>query len=153
MGMDMDTTYDIYCNVAMRRRLIALATLAELAQGDARRVQVHQLYQRVSLFLADSIVHMHMEETENNAVRWATHTDAELAAIERAIVDSLTPDEKARSMRWMVPALAPHERLALLQGIRRGVPPSVFAHMFDGMRALLGAAEWDELGAALALAA
>jgi hypothetical protein len=135
---------------AMCRRLIVLAATAELARGGDRVALVRQLYQRVSLFLAESITHMHMEETDNNAVLWATHTDAELASLERAIVDSLTPDEKAASMRWMIPALSPQERAALLQGVRRGVPPPVFAGMLEGVRDLLGAADRDKLEAALA---
>lgn len=131
------------------RKIIGLAAVAEQARAIDREALVAKLYRDVALFLADNLVHMHAEETENNTMLWATHTDEELLAIERAIVGSLTPDEKKVSMRWMIPAMHPHERIEMLEGMRRSAPPHVFDGMLESLKPLLLAQDWHKLMAGL----
>lgn len=131
------------------RKMMRLAGEVEQARAAERGAVVGKLYQYIALFLADSLQHMHAEETENNTLLWATHSDAELIAIEEAIVASLTPEEKALSMRWMLPALNPDERVELLEGIRRGMPAEAFSALLVDIRALLGPADWSKLTAGL----
>lgn len=133
------------------RKLISLAASAVQASVDERPLLIKQLYQQLNVFFAESLVHMHAEETENNAVLWATHSDAELAAIEQALVASLTPEEKGIGFRWMIPALNPQERAQLLAGVRRGVPAPVFEGMLGQVRGLLTEREWAKLATALQL--
>lgn len=131
-------------------RLAELADAVEQARAPASRALAGKLYRALALFFAESIVHMDMEETGNNAVLWATHSDDELLAIEHAIVASLGDEERATTMRWMIPALTPSERLALLEGVRRQAPAPVFDAMVAGLQPLLGARDWDKLREALA---
>jgi hypothetical protein len=133
----------------------ACARLAQLADaiGEAgaaeRQPLAKQLYRALALFLAESLVHMDKEETDNNAILWAGYDDQQLMAIEHAIVASLSDQERATSMRWMLPALTPAERLAMFEGVRRGAPPPVFDAMLAGLRPLLAAADWNKLCAGL----
>lgn len=93
---------------------------------DDRRAACRTLYHGLSLFTAHNLVHMYLEETDHQAALWANCRDDDLAAIEGRIVGSLSPQDMATSMRWMIPSTSPAERLALLTGVRDGAPPEVF---------------------------
>lgn len=138
-------------------RLAALADAVEAARAPASQALANQLYRELALFFADSVVHMEMEESANNAVLWASHADAELQAIEHAIIASLSDHERAVTMRWMIPALTPSERLAMVEGVRQQAPAQVFTAMLVGMQALLSQQDWlklcDGLGCTEQLAA
>lgn len=110
------------------------------------------LYRKLSAFVAHNFEHMVIEETEHNAVLWATHSDEELAAIEHRIVASLSPAENALCMRWILPHLSPAERAAMLAGVRQAAPAEAFDGMLCMIRPLLGGREWLKLSQALALA-
>lgn len=124
---------------------------AELQAIESGAGDAHRLYRHLALFIADNYLHMHAEETENNAVLWATCDDAELALIEKEIVASIPPGLRARWLRWMVQAMAPTERLRLLAGMKVGVPAPAFAALIALVRPHLAAGEWEKLAAALAL--
>lgn len=126
-------------------RLEALADAVDQAQGLARQENADELYRYLALFVAENLVHMNLEETENNAVLWATHTDAELLAIEHAIVASLSPQESMATMRWMLPAMNASERAAHMQGIRLHAPAPVFDAMMTIARTHLPSPEWSKL--------
>ena len=103
------------------------------------------LYRKLALFVAENFVHMHAEEAEHNPVLWASHTDAELQALEGRIVASMPPAQNLLFLRWMIPALPPIERAALLGCL----PPAVL----DAVRPHLGLRDWGALTSALAPAA
>lgn len=156
-GAARQTEHEHGHHAATCAHLAALADAVAAAHGPAVQAAAHQLYRALALFLADSIIHMDMEETDNNAVLWAGHSDDQLIAIEHAIVASLTDEERATTMRWMIPSMTPTERLALLDGVRQQAPAPVFAGMLAGMQPLLAANDWvklcDGLGRAQRLAA
>ena len=132
------------------RKLLALTAVAEQAKPNECEALIGQLYRDLALFMADNLVHMNAEETENNMILWATHSDAELLAIEQAIVGSLSAEEKAISMRWMIPALNPRERTVVMRGVQRTVPLHIFEGMLEGLRPLLETSDWNKLMASLA---
>lgn len=156
-GAARQTEHEHGHHAATCAHLAALADAVAAAHGAAVPAAAHQLYRALALFLADSIIHMDMEETDNNAVLWAGHSDDQLIAIEHAIVASLTDEERATTMRWMIPSMTPTERLALLDGVRQQAPAPVFAGTLAGMQPLLAANDWvklcDGLGRAQRLAA
>ena len=123
----------------------------ELSDGEARAPSAHALYRALALFVGENFSHMHLEETANNEVLWRTHSDAELMAIEHAIVASLSPQDKAFSMRWMLPAANPAERAELLNAMRSGMPPAAFLGLLASVRPLLSEANWRKLSSALEL--
>ncbi|MCG2583450.1 hemerythrin domain-containing protein [Massilia sp. TS11] len=130
-----------------------LSMLADQAATEPSPANLHTLYLYLSVFVGDNLLHMNMEETEHNAVLWACYTDAELIAIEQAIVAALSPEESWLSMRWMVPALSPAERLELLSKVRAAAPSPVFAGLIAGLQPYLAAADWSKLSDGLRLAA
>ncbi|HEX5356355.1 MAG TPA: hypothetical protein VFW93_09055 [Aquabacterium sp.] len=109
-----------------------------------------RLYQLLSLFVADNYEHMLLEEREHNAVLWRHFSDEELIEIHDALLASIPAEEMALHFRWMVPQLSHPERVAMLGGMRQGMPPEVFASQLDLARPLLNARAWHKLQAALA---
>jgi hypothetical protein len=114
-------------------RILGACAEVESSQGAARRAAALCLYRRFAVFMAEDLLHMNAEETENNAVLWATYTDAELAGISARIVASIPPEVLANYLRWMVVANAPAERAMLLLDVRSKLPPPAFAGLLEGM--------------------
>ncbi|MFN3304353.1 MAG: hypothetical protein ACK44A_11610 [Roseateles sp.] len=125
-------------------------SLAEVPEAQ-RPAACHALYQAISLFSAHNLAHMHLEETEHNAVLWAHLDDAAIAAIEGRILAHLTPAEMMTSLGWMLPALAPAERAGLLAGMRAEAPPAVFDAVLALARRQLNDDDWAALARALDL--
>lgn len=126
-------------------RLEELVDAVEAETGNGRQSAANALYRYLALFVAENFVHMNVEETANNALLWATHTDAELMAIEQAIVASLHPEESMLTIRWMMPAMNAGERAEMLYGIRQSAPAAVFDMVLDIAKAHLPVAEWGKL--------
>jgi hypothetical protein len=136
--------------IAMLRRNAAL--LPEL-EGAARRKAALGLYRLLALFVGENLIHMQHEEVDHNDCLWRTHDDAELRAIEGRIVAGLAPEEMALCMRWMVPALTPSERLALLGPLAQMLPPAQFEALMGIIRPHLPAPDLARLELALRRAA
>lgn len=122
----------------------------ERASGPARMDAVSGLYRALALLVAENFEHMHVEETQNNQALWAAYSDAELIAIQDALVASIAPQEMAEVLRWMVPSISPIERAVLLGDLQRKAPAEVFSGALDLVRPHLTARDWDKLVHALA---
>lgn len=131
---------------ALRRHARALPACA----AEERAAACHALYHAVSLFAAHNLAHMHLEETEHNAVLWAHLDDAGIHAIHDRLLASLTPAEMTASLRWMLPALAPAERLGLMGGMRQA-PAPVFNAALALARERLNDADWGALARGLGI--
>lgn len=107
------------------------------AEGAVRQRVADRLYDELGEFIADSLIHMRYEETVNNTALWALYTDAELLAIEQALIASIPPQDLLPTLAAMLAAVPPAERVAILDGIRQSAPPPVFEAMLTaGLRAL-----------------
>ncbi len=108
-------------HVHHERSIDALRGLADAvmrsARGEARDTALHELYRAAATFTAENLEHMEREESQNNAVLHAAYTDAEIAAIERALVASLAPGEATQALRWFLPSISHPERAAMLAGM------------------------------------
>jgi hypothetical protein len=102
--------------------------------------------------VAQNFEHMHIEETAHNAALWQHYTDSELMAVHDALVASIPPGEMMLLMRWIVPFMAPAERVAMLGGMRQQAPAEAFGAVLDVVRPHLAAREWDKLMAGLGMA-
>lgn len=111
------------------------------------------LYRWFAVFVGENFEHMDYEEREHNAVLWAHYSDAQLQAIEGALVASLPPEASALALRWMLPSINHAERVQLLGGIRANAPAPAFEGALALARAQLDAHDWLKLGNALALPA
>jgi hypothetical protein len=149
-GSAGDTERDHADQAQPFERLEADAQALERAQPAARAAAALRLYRGLAVFVADNLLHMHAEETGNNAVLWATHGDEELAEIHHAIVASIRPETMATFMRWMIPAMSPVERAGLLAGIQLGAPREVLERILATVRPHLSERDWTKLLAAIA---
>lgn len=134
-------------------QLSALATSLMSCPRAARAGVAHDLYHRLSLFVAHNFEHMYFEETAHNAVLWACYSDEELAALEGRLVASLPPEEMLLIMRWMVPALSHGERVGLLSSMRANAPAPVFGMVLGAVQPHLNQRDWGKLSHALGLPA
>ena len=99
--------------------------------------------------MAENLEHMHHEETAHNALLWEAYSDAELQAIERALVASVAPDEMAVVARWMLPAMTAADRAAKLTEMQPALPPQAFAGIMAMLKGQLSERDWYKLGSAL----
>ena len=126
----------------------SLVALERGAAGE-KPGAAHILYAKLAHFAAENILHMQVEETANNEVLWRTHSDEELEALERAIVASLSPQERAYAAQWMLPFANPQERAQLLGVMRPAMPPEAFGGLLRMLETRLSQAHWHKLVAAL----
>ena len=119
------------------------------ATADQQAGAWQQIYQALSLFVADNYEHMLLEEREHNAVLWQHFSDEELIEVHDALLASVPPDEMAIHFRWMLPQLSHLERVGMLGGMRQGMPPEVFASQLSLVEALLDERSWRKLSVAL----
>ena len=124
--------------------------LASVGAADAPQVWL-SLYLHLNQFVADNYLHMQKEEQDNMAVLWRHHSDEQLMALSKQLVASITPDEMALSMRWMLPNLNHHERLAMLTGLKAQASAFVFAERMAAVKILLNHRDWDKLVTGLSL--
>lgn len=115
------------------------------ASDDALALAWQRLYQDLSLFVAENFEHMLLEEREHNAVLWAHYSDAEIIQIHDELLASIPGDEMALHFRWILPQLSHPERVAMMGGMRQGMPDEVFASQLDMARPLLNARAWHKL--------
>jgi len=130
--------------------LSAQASALLQAPHGQRDALAAALYGAFAHFVGENLLHMHEEETVHNGVLWAAYSDAELRALEDAIRAHHPSPAMARALRWMLPALAPAERAALLADVRANAPDAVFAGMLALARTHVDAAGMRKLDAALA---
>ena len=129
----------------LRTAILALERCAPEARAGAATL----LYRRLALFVAENVAHMHVEETENNALLWAAYADAELASIHEALLASVSPEERSLALRWMLPALSPAERAGMLTEMHAKLPAAAFAGLLAGLQPDLSARDWAKLTAAI----
>ena len=87
----------------------------ELAAPDQRREVCAQLVRLLNLLIVQYLAHMGRKEVEANAALWATHTDEQLAALQRRQVSSIPPERYTQWMLVIVPAVDPVDRRSLAQ--------------------------------------
>lgn len=134
---------------ALRRDLRSLRQ----AEDDAA-AQAYTLYLALSRFVAENLVHMAEEETTLTRALWRHFGDAEILAMEGALVASLSPAENEFALRWMARGLNLSELQSLLHGARAAMPAEAFTAALGLVRTELDTARVqrldERLGAALA---
>lgn len=134
--------------------LTQAADAVEAAPDAAGRARAaHALYLTLARFVGENLLHMDVEEGHNNAVLRGAYADCELAALEHAIVASLSPEETPVVLRWILTSVSPAERAGALLGMRRDMPAEPFAGVLAMIRPLLSPVDRARLDAALGVAA
>ena len=122
----------------LRDEVAALRRAAEPARAL-------RLYRHLTLFVADNFRHMHIEETAHNAALWAHYSDAELMQLHGRLMASIDPREHLLVARWMLPAMTPAERQAVVGGMRADTPPEAFLGLMTHIRPHLPRNSWAQL--------
>jgi hypothetical protein len=115
------------------------------------RLAVHRLYLALACFTGRYLEHIDVEERiVMPALERAVGVDA-VAAIHGAIISSIPPDEMARSLALMIPAMNVDDRVELLGGMQAGAPAEVFAGVWSLVGSVLEPAEATPLARRLGL--
>jgi hypothetical protein len=130
---------DAIANLEDERRALEAAPPAERATLALR------LYRHVALFVGENLIHMQVEETQNNALLWELYDDAELMALHDRLVASIPPAEMALCARWMAKSLAPQEVTMLFAGMAQKAPPPAFEALLDVARESMDDRRWARL--------
>lgn len=116
-----------------------------------RRARARHLYLAFSRFVAENFSHMAEEETDMNLLLWESFTDAELLGIYQAILASERPEQLDMGMLWLLPAISPDDRVAVVGGARALLPAPVFDRLSRRLRSALSERDYEKLASALGL--
>lgn len=97
----------------------------------------------LSRFVGDLLVHMADEEDKIMRTLEKRVAVQELVDVHERLLASIPPDEMARVLTWMIPALNTPERVALMSGIRAKAPAPAF-QMIRGLAASVLSPEDNE---------
>lgn len=116
-------------HLAFERRTSSLVDLAasvgEAAAADQRRL-VHRLYVDLAAFVSSYLAHQDLEEREiMPALERVIGVDG-VVGVHQQIIGSIPPDELARSLSLMLPAMNVDDRTELLGGMQAEAPAEVF---------------------------
>jgi Hemerythrin HHE cation binding domain len=124
-------------HVALEARMDDLAQMASEAAAltvPDPASKVHRLYLALASFTSDYLVHQDVEERVIMPALEAVVGVPEVVAIHQAILANMPPDEMAKGLAVMFPAMNIDDRAALLGGMRAGAP----AEVFEGVWSLVG---------------
>ncbi len=100
-----------------------------VAPATEQPLRMQRLYRHLAAFIGENLVHMQVEERQNNALLWSLYSDAELLAIHERLVGSIPPAEMATSLQWMAAALNDAELAMLYGDLQREAPAEAFASL------------------------
>lgn len=136
---NLDSIATLYGEIAALR----LATLS------ARATLSQRLYRHLSLFVAENLEHMHLEETANNAALWSLYSEAELLELHSRLLAAVEPQVMMDALRWMASALNPQELAGMVADMQHQAPPDAFRNVLVQVREQLDETRAAKLGAAL----
>jgi hypothetical protein len=114
--------------------------------------KIHRIYLALASFTSDYLDHQDIEERViMPALEAAAGVDA-MRDIHAAIIGSIPPDEMARSLALMIPAMNVDNRVELLAGMREGAPAEVFEGVWGLTGSVLEPADLAQLADRLGLA-
>lgn len=131
--------------------------MVELARGlvDASTVEqrrlAHHLYLDLASFTSSYLAHQDLEERVVMPALEREIGPEACGALHAAIVGSIPPDEMARTLSFMLPAMNVDDRAELLSGMRMAAPPEAFDAIAGLARSVLAATDVTALSARLGL--
>jgi hypothetical protein len=142
-------------HLTLEARLVDLREMAQdaavLAAADAP-ARVHRLYLALASFTSDYLLHQDVEErVVMPALEARLGVDA-VVGIHQAILGAIPPEEMARSLALMLPAMNVDGRAELLGGMRAGAPAEVFEGVWRLAGSVLEPADVTSLARRLELA-
>jgi hypothetical protein len=139
----------------LARRTVALTELGDEAAestGPSQAAAVHHLYLELAEFTGVYLAHQDVEERLVLPALRRAIGPQEILAIHGGIIASIPPDEMARSLAFMLPAMNIDGRAELLAGMRAGAPPQVFEGVWGLAASVLSPADHAALADRLGVA-
>lgn len=124
------------------------AEAAALAVVDPA-TKIHRLYLALAAFTSDYLEHQDVEERVVMPALEAAVGVEEVVAIHQAILASIPPDEMARALALMIPAMNIDNRVELLGGMRANAPAEVFEGVWGLAGSVLEPSDFSALAARL----
>jgi hypothetical protein len=141
-------------HVSFERRteaLVDLAASSAACEGPDRRRLNHQLYLDLADFVGAYLQHQDFEERVlMPALFEAVGMDA-VVAIHQAIIGSIPPEEMARSLAVMLPAMNVDDRCELLGPMRAAAPAEVFESVWSLTGSVLAPADLSAIATRLGI--
>ncbi len=137
------------------RRTSRLAVLAdETAESGPQTAgaAMRNLYLELASFTGAYLIHQDLEETTVLPALAAAVGPEAMREIHASILAALPPEEKARSLAFMLPAMNIDNREELLSEIRSSAPPPAFEGVLGLANAVLDADEYAALAVRLGVA-
>jgi len=116
------------------------------------RVLLNHLYLDLAAFTSTYLVHQDLEERQIMPTLEAAVGPEAVGAIHGQILGSIPPDEMARSLALMLPAMNLDDRTELLGGMREQAPPEAFQGVWGLAGSVLAADDHAALARRLDLA-
>ena len=141
-------------HVALEERMADLLELADLAfeaDRDDATAAVHDLYLELASFVSAYLAHQEVEERVVMPALWNAFGFEPLVAIHQAILQSIAPDDMAKSLSKMLPAMNIDGRAEMLGGIRATAPAPAFAGVCALAQQVLTPADFASLSRRLQL--
>jgi hypothetical protein len=142
-------------HLTLEARMVELREMASDAAALAAPdpgTQVHRLYLALASFTSDYLEHQDIEERIVMPALDAAVGAEAVIGMHGAILASIPPDEMARSLALMLPAMNVDERVGMLGGMRAGAPAEVFEGVWGLARSVLDPADLAPLAVRLGLA-
>ena len=117
--------------------LVAMAEEAAALTVPDPGARTHRLYLALASFTSDYLAHQDVEERVIMPALEAAVGVEEVVLIHQAIVGSIPPDQMARSLSLMLPAMNIDDRVEMLGGMRAGAPAEVFEGVWSLARSVL----------------
>jgi hypothetical protein len=136
---------------ARTTRLVSFADAAAEATSVSRAQAIHNLYLELAAFTGVYLTHQDVEErTVLPALEKAIRPDA-IQDIHTAIVSSIPPDQMARSLAIMLPAMNIDNRAETLAGIQAGAPAQIFEGIWGLANSVLDPADAEAVAGRIGL--
>ncbi|WP_426571400.1 hemerythrin domain-containing protein [Aquihabitans sp. McL0605] len=132
--------------------LVDLADAVAEAHPDDRRILLHALYLDLAGFTSIYLAHQDIEERTIMPALEAAVGPEQTFAIHQQILAGIAPDDMARALAMMLPAMNLDDRTDMLSGMQAGAPPEVFQGVFGLASTVLEPADHAALARRLGLA-
>jgi hypothetical protein len=125
--------------------IVELAMSSLEVEGPERRRRSRLVYLDLAAFTSQYLVHQDLEErVVMPALEQAVGVEA-VIEMHQSIVSSIPPEEMAKTLSFMLPAMNANDRLQLLGGMRMGAPAEVFEGVVGLARSVLQATDFAVL--------
>jgi hemerythrin HHE cation binding domain-containing protein len=104
-----------------------------------------EFYQAFSRFHSRYLMHMDDEETVTVRMLWDNFTDDEIIAMRNTIISRFKPEVMMKWQQFILPALGPGQRAAMLGGVKATVPEHVFNSFMELCKKYLTEEDYNDL--------